>query len=272
MQLELETKNIHNKNKSLIRIDYDEAGKNSPLLIIIHGFKGFKDWGFFPYLTKELNLQGISTLKFNFSHNGVGSDLLNFNELDKFKFNSLSQEVFELESIFNFVINSKQFSNINKDRISFLGHSRGAYSTIVAGNKLDIHKAISLAGISSLPKVPSKQEKEWRKNTEYLIENSRTKQMMPLGTFLLEDLLSKSGFFEESIKSFDKPLLIIHGEEDPTVPLESGLSLNKKVKNSKIEIIKDADHVFNIKHPFNGTSLELDQAIKRVVSFLIEVE
>ena len=63
-------------------------------------------------------------------------------------------------------------------------------------------------------------------------------------------------------------MLVIHGDKDPTVPLESGLYLNKKVRNSKIEVIKDADHVFNIKHPFNGTSQELDQAIKRAVSFL----
>ena len=268
MQLELKTKNIHNNNKSLIIIDYDEARQNSPLLIIIHGFKGFKDWGFFPFITKELNEQGISTLKFNFSHNGVGTDLLNFNELDKFKFNSFSQESFELESLFNFILEDPRFSNINKNKISFLGHSRGAYSTIVAGNKVNIHKAITLAGISSLPRVSTEQEKEWKKNGEHLVENSRTKQMMPLGTFLLNDLLSKANFFEESIKNFNKPLLVIHGDKDPTVPMSSALKLKKEIKNSELEIIKDADHVFNIKHPFNASSPELDQAIKRVISFL----
>ena len=143
-------------------------------------------------------------------------------------------------------------------------------STITAGNKINIHKAITLAGISSLPEVPVEQEREWREKEEHLIENSRTKQMMPLGKFLLEDLLNKKSFFNESIKNFNKPLLVIHGDKDPTVPMDSALKLNKEVENSELEIIKNADHVFNVKHPFNGSSPELDQAIKRVISFLKE--
>jgi len=279
MNLEIKTKNIHNHKDAIIRANFNEAQNsknsalsNSPLVIIIHGFKGFKDWGFFPFLSTELNKKGISTLQINFSHNGVGKNLFDFDELDKFRDNSLSQEAHEVEQVFNYVVKDSDniFQDINKKRISLLGHSRGAYCVIVGGNKVMIEKAIALAGISSLPNVSKEQENKWREDGQHLIANSRTNQMMPLGTNLLEDILTKKEFFDQSMKNFKKPLLVVHGDQDPTVPLESALKLNKMVKGSTLETIKNADHVFNVKHPFKGSSPELDQAIKRVVRFLKE--
>ncbi len=286
MNLEIKTKNIHkndddnnnsNNNNAIIRANFNQAKDsqnspllNSPLVIIIHGFKGFKDWGFFPFLSAELNKKRISTLQINFSHNGVGKNLFNFDQLDKFKDNSFSQEAYEIEQIFNYIVQDPDntFQNVDKKRISLLGHSRGAYSTIVAGSRVTIEKAITLAGISSLPDISPEQEAKWREDGQHLIENSRTNQMMPLGLNLLEDILSKKEFFNQSMKNFSKPLLIIHGDKDPTVPLESALKLNKTVKGSTLETIENANHVFNVRHPFKNSSPELDRAIKRVISFL----
>ena len=35
-------------------IRFDESKKHLPLVIFVHGFKGFKDWGGFPYMTDKL--------------------------------------------------------------------------------------------------------------------------------------------------------------------------------------------------------------------------
>ena len=39
-----------------------------------HGFKGFKDWGFFPHLADRLARAGLVAVSFNFSGSGVGPD------------------------------------------------------------------------------------------------------------------------------------------------------------------------------------------------------
>ncbi|MCK5087881.1 MAG: alpha/beta hydrolase, partial [Melioribacteraceae bacterium] len=41
-------------------------------LIYIHGFKGFKDWGFVPYIGEYFANKGFFVITFNFSHNGIG--------------------------------------------------------------------------------------------------------------------------------------------------------------------------------------------------------
>jgi hypothetical protein len=53
-------------------------------IIFVHGFKGFKDWGFGPYLAKYLSTKGFFVITFNFSHNGVSIPMDEFTELDKF--------------------------------------------------------------------------------------------------------------------------------------------------------------------------------------------
>ncbi len=58
--------------------------QNGNCLIFVHGFKGFKDWGFGPYLADYFSKKGYFVITFNFSHNGVGKNLTEFDELEKF--------------------------------------------------------------------------------------------------------------------------------------------------------------------------------------------
>jgi hypothetical protein len=67
-------------------------------LIMAHGFKGFKDWGFFPHAAASL-AEFMDVVTFNFSHSGVGADLQNFTELEKFAVNTYSLVQEDLHTI-----------------------------------------------------------------------------------------------------------------------------------------------------------------------------
>ena len=82
-----------NKNYSFTTSDGERLSISSYLyeskfsgnsVIFVHGFKGFKDWGFVPYLCNYFAEQGFFTITFNFSHNGIGDNPLEFTELEKF--------------------------------------------------------------------------------------------------------------------------------------------------------------------------------------------
>src|SRR5215207_11574304 len=56
-----------------ILIDVRAAGRDSPrpAIVVVHGFKGFKDWGMFPPLAERLARAGFATVTFNLSGSGV---------------------------------------------------------------------------------------------------------------------------------------------------------------------------------------------------------
>ena len=60
------------------------TGMSRPAVIICHGFKGFKDWGFFPHLADRLARAGLTAVSFNFSGSGVGPDGETFSEPERF--------------------------------------------------------------------------------------------------------------------------------------------------------------------------------------------
>ncbi|MGH7538277.1 MAG: alpha/beta hydrolase family protein, partial [Gemmatimonadales bacterium] len=57
-----------------LRGDVRAAGGDRPAVVICHGFKGFKDWGYFPKAAERLARSGFAAVSFNFSGAGVGED------------------------------------------------------------------------------------------------------------------------------------------------------------------------------------------------------
>ena len=56
-----------------------------PLVLIAHGFKGYKDWGFFPYISERISEAGFITACFNFSLNGMNDSVDLIDDMDRFE-------------------------------------------------------------------------------------------------------------------------------------------------------------------------------------------
>lgn len=244
----------------------------APCLILVHGFKGFKDWGFWNYSANFFAESGYCVLSFNFSHNGIGDDPLNFTELDKFAKNTISLEISELSELIEFYKEGYFGKTINS-RIGIIGHSRGGAVSILTSGRIDSISALVVwASVSEFKRYSSRQIGEWRKNGFLEVINSRTKQIMRLNVSLLEDIERNSEGslnIEKAVKSLNKPFLIIHGEQDLTVPVKEAFQLFEwSDKNiSQLEIISAAGHTFNITHPFNGSNAEFDKVLNKTLKF-----
>ena len=55
----------------LVDLTYKGSSENRKVVIFSHGFKGFKDWGCFPLVSRCFAEQNFVFVKFNFSHNGT---------------------------------------------------------------------------------------------------------------------------------------------------------------------------------------------------------
>jgi len=265
---------LNTKNNNKIRITsygYENL-ESAPCLIFVHGFKGFKDWGFWPYSGNFFAEKGFFILTFNFSHSGVGDSLTEFTELDKFANNTFSLELEELNEIIDAYLNNFFGKHSNK-LIGIVGHSRGGgESLIVSSRRKEISAIVLWASVANFIRYSDRQAKEWRKNGVFEVLNSRTNQMMRLNVSLLDDIeMNKDGLLnlENAARNLNKPLLILHGEQDLTVPIieaEQIFSWSNR-GNTEFHKIKATGHTFDIVHPFEGSNPKFDFVLEKTLNF-----
>jgi len=265
--------NVQNNNVLRITAFGMEHINSAPCLIFVHGFKGFKDWGFGPFIGDYFSKKGFFVLTFNFSHNGVGDSLTDFVELDKFAENTFSLEMDELSELI-LAYDFGFFGNTSNQGIGLIGHSRGGAISILVGSASDDVKAVcTWSAVSNFNRYTERQKDEWREKGFIEILNTRTKQKMKLNVSLLEDIEgNKEGSLnlEQAIINMNKPLLIVQGKNDLAVPINEAEKMydwsNKEL--TELLIIPNAGHTFDIKHPFEGSNKKFDSVLNNTNKFL----
>ena len=245
----------------------------SPCLIFVHGFKGFKDWGFGPYIGNYFSSKGFFVLSFNFSHNGVGANLTDFDELGRFAENTFSLELDELSQLITAYFNGF-FGGTSNTRLGLLGHSRGGgISLLTAHQKTEVNAVVVWSTISTFDRYSERQKQLWKKKGVFEVMNSRTKQIMRLNVSLLDDLeINKNGRLniEKAVSELKKPIFIVHGEQDLAVPVNEAEYLYSLADKNfcKLYIAPATGHTFDIKHPFEGTNKNFETILEKTYQFL----
>lgn len=265
------------QRRSRYDVIYPKKVGKLPLILFCHGFKGFKDWGHFPLICRQLASAGTCVVKFNFSHNGMGPDgKYDFIDLETFAKNNYLKEIEDISSLLK-QLRSEQFlqSTIDFENISILGHSRGGSMAILAGlEDPRIKRIISWAAVADLEgRLPNEAElAEWSADGVRYILNSRTGQKLPMNYQFVETLQANRALLslEKQLKKSEKPLLIVHGESDQAVPLEHAYALQIWQPKAELESIPDAGHTFGGTHPFEEDQLpEHSQiAVQATIDFL----
>lgn len=256
---------ISNRDGLPIRADLHrpEGEGPFPLVLVAHGFKGFKDWGFFPHLAEELAGRGLAALRFNFARNGVGEDPLAFDRLDLFRENSLSRELCDLEDLLSAL---PEFEGVDPSRLGLFGHSRGGgIALLFAAGETRIRSLVTWAAVARFDRffTPAVLE-DWKAAGEYGIVNARTGQTMPLGMDLHRDLTERIARFdvERAAKDLQAPHLIIHGTQDEAVPSGDAEQIHGASEGrANLLMVEGAGHTFGAVHPFAGTTEELTRAV-----------
>lgn len=265
---------ISGSSEKPIAIDYisADAEQVKPLVIFVHGFKGFKDWGTHSLMGNYFAEQGFNFLKFNFSHNGIGKNQgAFFNDLEGFSKNTFSKELFDLNQVISFALSGEQFEKPSE--ICLIGHSLGGgISIIQTSEDKAVKKLATWASISSFRNLWSPdQENEWRKKGVLYFLNTRTNQQMPILSTLLEDLNEHTERLDilAAARKTSQPWLIIHGEADTSVHSKHAIELHNQQSKSQLLLIPSADHVFCAKHPWSSESIpgELKQVCDATIAF-----
>lgn len=266
----------YNDKKPIVAdLTYIQSKETQPLVIFCHGYKGYKDWGAWHLVAKTFAEAGFVFLKFNFSHNGgTFENPIDFPDLEAFGNDNYSKQMQDLENVISFSLDNKdQMPQINPNDISLIGHSRGGGIACLMANENDnISKLITWAGVSDYKsRFPNGEKLEqWKNDGVYYIKNGRTKQDMPHYIQFYEDFSANENRFniKNSVENLEKPYLILHGEEDETVPIEEAKKLNSWCKHSEMKLIPNATHTFNTKQPWKKDVLS--EELKKTADLSIE--
>ena len=257
-------------------IRYKPSNMLMPILIFVHGFKGFKDWGHFNLIADSFANAGYIVVKFNFSHNGgTSKELIDFPDLDAFANNNFTIELDDLGCVIDWLFNTNFFKDqkVDKEDISLLGHSRGGAISILKANEDErVTKLISWAAVSTMERWDDQTLEKWKKDGVIYVINGRTKQNMPMFFQLYDNYMANINRLDlaRACSSMNTPHLIIHGTEDTSVKPEEANCIHQLNPKSKLKMIEGANHTFGGKHPYldGGLPEHTQIAINETINFI----
>lgn len=268
--------NLKLPDNEKISIDYYSPNfhKENAILLILHGFKGFKNWGFFPHVSKYFRDVGYATFTVNFSLNGVTDDIGDVFDVDKFSKNTLSRELQETDTIIEWLINEqidKLGISWNK-KLFLLGHSRGGgIAAITNSRRNEVTASVHWASVGKFGRTTPRQNERWKESGKLEIPNSRTGQMLYQNYSYYEDLQENAEKLSiiNAVRKTTKPMLFIHGSQDLVIKPQEVSSL-PEVNTQKIVHYKEINqtgHTFSVQHPMDSIPDALNNAVEMSTSF-----
>lgn len=255
--------------ESVLRCSHFPAeGEAKSVIVIAHGYKGFKDWGMFPYIASALSHEH-EVITFNFSHAGIGEDLQHFTELEKFARNTPQRALRDLQILLSYLSHHPKFGDLP---LFLLGHSLGGGICLVYAldHPNDISGVISWNGVTHLDLLTEEQKQEMREVGRSHVLNGRTGQQMPLDVVILEDLETQKDRYNilERMKTAAFPVVLIQGSQDGAYLRQGSEQLTKLRPDIPWVQIPDGNHTFGTVHPFAGPTPQLELAIHATTEFI----
>lgn len=261
-------------------IFFEEDNQSKPVVIYVHGFNGFKDWGNFDLIADQFAAAGFVLVKFNFSHNGTTPEQPEeFCNLEAFGQNNYTKELEDLRQVIDWVYDPENSFHpaMDTSKVYLIGHSMGGGISILQSARDNrIKKLITWAGIAECKTPwgtwsPVKME-EWKNTGVQYYTNGRTKQQMPMYYQLYEDYQQNQQRLDikKAIQRLAIPMLICHGTQDSAVLVEIAFQLKEWQPTAQLFTV-ESDHIFGRKHPWTRNDLPqpMQAVIDKSIQFLM---
>ena len=226
------------------------------VVLLAHGFRGYKDYGFIPVLAQRLADEGFLSHRFNFSHSGMDHGHGHFNP-DTFSGDTWNHQVADLLSVIK-AINEGRLEGGGRPLMLF-GHSRGGVTCLLAAGRHSDDPSLShLRGLvtAATPvdasRLKDSEREAFLRHGHIEVPSSRTGQTLRIDSAWLReqqadpeghDVVTQAGRVRV-------PVGIVHGLDDSTVDSEDAVYLAEAVGERAImRLIDGGNHVFNTPNP-----------------------
>ncbi|NIM20705.1 MAG: alpha/beta fold hydrolase [Candidatus Latescibacteria bacterium] len=274
------TFDIRTSDGHLIRADLypPTEGHIKGVVVMCHGFKGHRKWGFFPELASRLSRSGLAAIPFDFSHNGwiventeKSKDLPSHPIGDVFRKNTVTREFEDLTSMVQYISENRLNATFPDDLpIGVYGHSRGGFVAILyALERKGVDAICTWAAIANPNHFTERQKQRWRQEGHHAFVDSKTGYSLAIDTRYLDDLEANAERYRLTgrIHRLRVPHLLVHGSMDLAVPADSSKALlhaERELENKRLLILKTG-HTFGMANTFFKPSSAFEVASEATV-------
>ncbi len=232
-------------------------GDPAGVILIAHGFKGYKDYGMFPRIAETMAARGLVAHRFNFSHSGMTNETSTFERPDLFEQDTWNKQVHDQRAVMA-AVTAGELEGQGLP-VVFFGHSRGGVTVLLtagrsAGDTTVPQPAgvVSASAPASCSSLTPEQAKELLDRGYLVSPSARTGQDLRLGRVFLAEQHADPDAHDllKVVGRIDCPVILIHGQNDPTVPAACANTLAEALPGTpRVEIVPSANHVFNTPNP-----------------------
>lgn len=253
-------------------------GTAAGVVLLAHGFKGYKDYGMFPRLARHCAAAGFIAHRFNFSHSGMTNNIATFERPDLFERDTWNTQVHDYQAVIR-AVSSGRLDGAGLPYVMF-GHSRGGVTAYLTAGRIAIDDTIPHpAGVITAASPSwcnpfSEAEADQLLSEGHLISPSaRTGQELRIGAaFLQEQLNDPPGHnLIGHVARVACPILAVHGDADQTVPSSCAQEIAAASVNGRTMLIAGGDHVFNTPNPMPEDAVpgrQLQELLDALVDFV----
>lgn len=241
-----------------VRADVYTPPSAAGIVILAHGFKGYRTWGFLPALAERLAAAGLAALSIDFSLNGRDDDRRSagparpvYPRPDLFERNTLRRELADLQRVIAFIASNGVTGVGGPQPLGLYGHSRGGVAVINAALQGAPARALCTWSTTHDPDFyTSRQKARWQRQGRLEFVDARDGTALAIGLDYLRDLEENHTAYnlEQRVRALAVPHLIIHGTEDLAVDVSSARKLH--AAESQLEdrrlLLVPAGHTFTV--------------------------
>lgn len=229
-------------------------------ILLVHGFMGYKDYGFFPFLAQNAAQHGLIAHRFNLSSSGITNEFDTFARPDLFATATWKKNVADIDAVIDAVARNE----LAGKGLPYLlyGHSRGGLGVLFAaghrflqGRKPLPAGVISVAAPSRPSRMTDRQQRQMLEDGFIEAKSGRTGQVLRIEKPWLQEQIDDPDWHNAAaaVAAIDAPLFVIHGSADLTVKPGDAAEIAANHRNgapTRRLIVQGANHVINTPNPF----------------------
>jgi alpha-beta hydrolase superfamily lysophospholipase len=250
-------------------------GVSLPLVIVCHGFLGYKRWGFYPYLSERLASADMHVMTMSFSKCGVDEETGFITATKAFATNSVGREIDDLQRVCTRVREGALPVPVQNGYWGLFGHSRGgAITMLVAPGFPEVRTVVTWSTPSRFDRYTERRKVKWKQEGALVFKDSRSTVPLSLDYSYYEDIAKNRKRYDllRGAATLGIPHLMVHGERDTAVTLTETRALLgvSHAAERRLEVVSGCGHTFGVTHPLREIPPTLERAAELTVAWFDE--